>query len=131
MNYVKLNKKNIVTSSVYFDEPDEDKANEWLSKRLGGRWLRTDSETRNNKHQNGGEPFRGNFAGVGFYYDEKLDVFIPPKPYESWELDNEKLDWFPPIPYPSDTKNEDGETVKFYRWDEEVTNWVEVSREKE
>lgn len=42
------------------------------------RCLRTSYNTINGEHINGGEPFRGTYAGVGFYYDEELDIFVPP-----------------------------------------------------
>ena len=45
---------------------------------------------------------RKNFAGIGFTYDEELDGFIPPKPYESWILDEETCQWIPPVPRPED-----------------------------
>lgn len=59
---------------------------------------------------------RKNFAAVGSTYDEKLDAFIPLKPFDSWVLDEEVSQWVSPIPYPSDNKS--------YVWDENVTNWV-------
>jgi hypothetical protein len=79
-----------------------------------------------NKHENDGENFRWiqtsyngniryNFAGRGFEYDELNDAFIPPKPYNSWLLNND-FKWESPIPYPID-----GE---IYIWDEDTLSWV-------
>lgn len=62
---------------------------------------------------------RKNFAGVGFTYHADLDAFIPPKPYESWLLDEATCLWQAPIEYPA----EDGD----YMWDEETVSWVEVT----
>ena len=62
--------------------------------------------------------FRGNYAGIGFTYDEDLDAFIPPKPFDSWTLDEASFSWVAPVPYP-----EDGEA---YTWDEATTSWVGV-----
>jgi hypothetical protein len=45
---------------------------------------------------------RKNYAGIGFSYDEKLDAFIPPKPFDSWILEEETCRWESPIPYPID-----------------------------
>jgi hypothetical protein len=64
--------------------------------------------------------FRKNYAGVGYFYDEEKDAFIPPKLFESWILNEQTCLWEPPIPKPEDTS-------KLYRWDEEQKNWVEVT----
>lgn len=60
---------------------------------------------------------RKNYAGIGFYYDEDKDAFIPPKPFASWVLDEETCRWESPIPYP-------GDETTFYAWDEELGDWV-------
>lgn len=79
----------VVTSN---DEPDE--GYQWLVDNFGGRWLKTSYNTVGNVHVNGGEPFRGNYAGIGFSYDEDLDVFIPPKPaFSEWVLDPDTFLW--------------------------------------
>lgn len=59
---------------------------------------------------------RKQFAGIGFSYDPNADVFISPKPFDSWILDK-NYDWQPPKPMP-----DDGE----YYWDEEAGDWVNV-----
>jgi len=58
---------------------------------------------------------RKNFAGVGYSYDEALDAFIPPKPFDSWILDEETCRWNAPKPYPTDDKA--------YRWNESTLDW--------
>jgi len=62
---------------------------------------------------------RKNYAGIGFTYDKNRDAFIPPKPYDSWVLNEEACLWEAPTPQPDDGKD--------YRWDEENTSWVEVT----
>jgi hypothetical protein len=62
--------------------------------------------------------FRKQYAGVGFTYDKANDVFISPQPYPSWALDA-SFDWQPPTAMPDDGK--------MYNWDEENTQWVEIS----
>jgi hypothetical protein len=64
--------------------------------------------------------FRKNYAGIGYLYDAEADVFIPPKPYPSWMLDDDTCLWRPPTPYP-----DDGNT---YVWDEDTLTWVEVEQ---
>lgn len=60
---------------------------------------------------------RKQFAAIGYFYDENPDVFIAPKPYESWSL-NENYDWEAPTPKP-----ENG----FWDWDEVTLNWIEIT----
>jgi hypothetical protein len=60
---------------------------------------------------------RFNYAGVGFSYDEARDAFIPPKPFESWVLDEDTCLWEAPIPMPTE-----GDWV----WDEQAGAWVEA-----
>jgi hypothetical protein len=62
---------------------------------------------------------RKNYAGLGYTYDRTRNAFIPPKPYASWTLNEDSCLWEPPVAYPTDGK--------MYRWDEETTNWVEVT----
>jgi hypothetical protein len=58
---------------------------------------------------------RKNYAGVGFTYDAELDAFIPPKPFDSWILDEQTCRWEAPTPYPTD-----GFT---YNWNEANLSW--------
>jgi hypothetical protein len=58
---------------------------------------------------------RKNYAGIGFTYDPERDAFIPPKPYNSWGLNEETCRWDAPVPYPGD-----GFT---YFWNESDLAW--------
>jgi hypothetical protein len=58
---------------------------------------------------------RKNYAGIGYYYDNIRDAFIPPKPFNSWILDEETCQWKSSISYPIDGK--------MYVWNENITNW--------
>ena len=58
---------------------------------------------------------RKNYAGIGYTYDEERDAFIPPKPYDSWVLNEETCIWGPPIEYPNDGLQ--------YVWDEDNIVW--------
>jgi hypothetical protein len=80
---------------------------------------RTSYNTVSGQHEAGGMPFRGNFAGIGFTYNENLDAFIPAQPYPSWVLDEETFSWVAPIAKPSGD----------YTWDESAGAWVEVEDE--
>lgn len=62
--------------------------------------------------------FRNKYACIGDYYDESLNAFISQQPYPSWTFNQEKLDWDPPIPYPSTIELGDNE-FGLYFWSEE------------
>ena len=79
------------------------------------RCLRTSYNSYGNEHLNGGTPYRGNFAGIGYTYDEDLDVFIAPKPFPSWLLNEATYRWEAPFAYP-----EDGGV---YVWNEGNQEW--------
>ena len=100
----------VVANEELLDNGQESEAKgaEFCRNLLGGTWVQTS--------YNGS--FRKNFAGIGFTYDQNRDVFIPPKPYPSWNLNEETCQWEAPVPMPQDGKN--------YTWDEPTTNWVEV-----
>jgi len=59
--------------------------------------------------------FRKNYAGIGYTYDPVRDAFIPPKPYNSWTLNETTCLWDPPVPYPTDGN--------LYDWDESQLKW--------
>ena len=81
---------------------------------FGGNWKQT-SYNHN---------FRKRYAGVGYTYNAELDAFVPPKPYASWVLNNEDVNWEAPVAMPSDAGM--GEGKKMYTWDEETVSWKEV-----
>ena len=82
-------------------------------------WVQTSYNTLGGVHVLGGTPLRKNYAGVGYTYDSERDAFIPPKIYNSWELNEETCLWQAPTTMPDDGK--------MYSWDEETVSWVEVS----
>lgn len=59
--------------------------------------------------------FRKNYAGIGYTYDSGRDAFIPPKPFNSWTLNETTCNWEAPVAYPTDGA--------MYKWNEDVTNW--------
>lgn len=61
---------------------------------------------------------RKNYAGIGYTYDEARDAFIPPKPFDSWILNEETCLWEAPSPMPNDGK--------IYSWDESTLSWIEI-----
>ena len=83
-----------------------------------GEWIQTSYNTYGNQHPEN-RPLRGNYAGIGYTYDRKNDVFYAPKPYESWLLNEDTWLWEAPVPMPTDGK--------IYEWNEESTSWIEVT----
>jgi hypothetical protein len=63
---------------------------------------------------------RKNYAGIGCTYDEDRDAFIPPKPFESWVLNEDTCLWENPVAYPEDSN--------IYFWDEETVSWKLVEQ---
>ena len=78
-------------------------------------WKQTSYNTIGGKHLLGGVPFRKNHAGIGFKYVQYKDAFIPPKPHNSWTLNETTCLWEAPVVYPSDGQN--------YKWNETIQNW--------
>jgi hypothetical protein len=84
-----------------------------------GVWIQTSYNTIANQHTQGGTPLRGNYAGIGYIYDQANDVFYPPQPYTSWTLNESSWTWESPVAYPTDGK--------IYRWNEASTAWIEIT----
>ena len=91
-------------------------------------WKQTSYNTIGGEHTLGGTPFRKNYAGVGFKYDETRDAFIPPQPYNSWTLNETTCLWEAPIEKPitydqGRTDVDGNELPDIYTWNEETTSW--------
>ena len=97
-HYAFLDADNIVTDVIVGKDEDDlvegiTSWEDYYGAFRGQRCLQTSYNTVAGAHSHGGEPFRGNFAGIGFTYDEALDAFIPPKPDGDWVLDEETFSW--------------------------------------
>ena len=64
---------------------------------------------------------RKNRASKGYTYDEERDAFIPPKPFDSWTLNEDTCVYDSPVEYPDDGNR--------YSWNEDTTSWDEVDME--
>jgi len=106
-HFAELDENNIVTQVLVTDNDYPNEGYDWLVETFGGTWVQTSYNAT----------IRKNFAGIGFSYDETRDAFIPPKPFESWLLNEETCNWEAPKPYPTDGK--------LYNWDEESQEWIE------
>ena len=122
----KLDENNIVTF-VTVGRQEDDGLEAELTARTGDVYKQTSYNTRGGVHydpetgfpsEDQTKAFRKNYAGIGFTYNEELDAFIPPKPFESWILNETTCLWESPTPYP-----EDGGV---YNWDETTQSWIEM-----
>ena len=103
----------------YLCEMDEILGIAFCKKLLGGKWVQTSYNSN----------IRKRYAGIGYSYNAGLDDFVPPKPFESWVLNNETADWESPVgPAPELTEAE-VEAGSRYQWNEENTQWDLVTPE--
>ena len=92
-------------------------------------WIQTSYNTAGNQHKNGGTPLRGNYAGIGYEWDEDNQIFWPKKPYASWVKHNESASWKSPIgDAPALTQEQQDQNTAnthgwYYTWNEETQAW--------
>jgi hypothetical protein len=129
-HFAKLDSNNVVTF-VTVGRQEDDGQEAVLSSRTGDVYKQTSYNTRGGVHYTDGVPsedqtkaFRKNYAGLGYTYDAGRDAFVPPKPYNSWVLNETTCLWDAPVAMPEDAGT--GEPPKRYTWDEETISWVEV-----
>ena len=116
-HFAKLDDNNIVTQILVVNNDvilkadgteSELKGKQFLNATFGqSKWVQTS--------YNGN--FRKQYAGIGYFYHDKNDIFVEPQPFQSWSID-ENFDWQPPTPYPTDGK--------LYKWNEEALTWDEI-----
>ena len=93
-NYTFLDENNIVTEVIV--GKDEGDGTDWeveYGNFRGQTCKRTSYNTYGNAHSDSGTPFRGNYAGIGYTYDETNDVFISPKPGDDYTLNTTTWLW--------------------------------------
>ena len=112
-HYAILDSNNIVTQ-VFVGKDEGEGGTDWESY-YGAK--RTSYNTHGGVHSSGGTPFRKNYAGIGYTYDEERDAFIAPRPYPSWTLNEDTCLWEAPVPYPDEG---------FHEWDEDNGQWIEM-----
>jgi len=115
-HFAQIDKNNIVTRVLVIEQDVVDTG-------LFGEpssFVQTSYNTQGGVHKLGGTPLRKNYAGIGYTYDVSRDAFIPPKPYNSWVLNESTCLYDAPTPMPTDDKR--------YSWDESTTSWVEITQ---
>jgi hypothetical protein len=100
-HFAQLDENNVVIQVIVVaneDAPDEKTGQDFIASiPLEGKWIQTSYNTREGVHILGGVPQRYRYAGIGYYYDETYDAFIPPKPDDTesivWEFNKNTLLW--------------------------------------
>lgn len=114
-HYAFLDENNVVTEVIVGKDENELldglTPEEWYGNFRGQMCVRTSYNAATNG-------FRKNYAGIGFTYDAVRDAFIPPKPFNSWLLNETTCTWKAPISYPN--------ADKVYDWNESTLSWDEV-----
>ena len=89
-----------------------------------GMWIQTSYNTINNTHKLDGTPLRGNYAGIGYIWDEDNNIFYPKKHYASWVLNTSEARWQSPIgDAPDDLTAEEIAAGTQYVWNEGTGAW--------
>lgn len=114
-HFAQIDENNIVTQVLVIEQ---DVINTGLFGEPSS-FIQTSYNTHGGVHALGGTPLRMNYAGTGYTYDSVRDAFIPPKPYDSWGLNEDTCLWDAPTPMPTDGK--------IYKWDEDTLSWKDIS----
>jgi len=97
-----VDKQTLLDDAVRYDGGIKDSLDKTANK---AKWVETDIDGK----------FRKNYAGIGYSYDENLDIFIPPSPFPSWSFIKSTQEWQAPVKYPTDGKD--------YTWNEDTIAW--------
>jgi len=95
-------------------------------------WIQTSYNTAAGKHKSGDDSkaLRGNYAGIGYIWDEDNNLFYPKKPYPSWVLNTTTASWHSPIgDAPDDLTDEEKAARTTYVWNEGTGAWDKTTPE--
>jgi len=123
-HYAFLDSNNIVTEVITGNDENNEDWETFYGNLRNQVCKRTSYNTCGGVHALGGNPFRKNYAGIGYMYDSNKDAFIPPKPFSAWVLNETTCLWDAPFSRPNDAIANGG--TKRYDWDEATNNWVEI-----
>jgi len=114
-HFAKIGLNNIVTDVLVVANRDTMNSQGNEQESIGIEFLKTltGHETWIQTSYNGN--IRKNYASIGYTYDSQRDAFIPPKPFESWVLNETTCQWNAPTPRPNDDKK--------YVWNESTQAW--------
>ena len=96
-------------------------------------WIQTSYNTKGGKHYDNktgalsadqSKASRGNYAGIGYTWDEDNNIFYPKKPFASWVLNTTDARWHSPIgDAPDDLTDEEKAAGTRYVWNEGSGTW--------
>jgi hypothetical protein len=124
-----LDNKNILNADGVEDESVGQQYLEQHNNWPAQMWIQTSYNTAGNQHKEGGTAFRGNYAGIGYTWDEDDQIFWPKKPYASWVKNISEARWQSPIgDAPALTQEQQDQNTAGthswgYNWNEETTAW--------
>lgn len=140
-NYAKIGMNGKVIAVVHVEDEkvlnadgveDERVGQDFLQRVTGWAaemWVKTSVNTLANQHSNPSKTaLRGNFAAIGYTWDEENQIFWSPQPFPSWTKNISTASWEAPIAKPSLTaeqtaENEAGTAHHQYNWNEENQTW--------
>jgi hypothetical protein len=134
-HFAKISEDNIVLSVLTLDDKDMLDENKNPNELIGQNylekhnnwpahlWIQTSYNTYQNTHRQGKTPFRGNYAGIGFIWDVSNQIFLPPKPYNSWVKNLQEARWQSPIGDAPALTKEQKTALFYYQWDEAEQFW--------
>lgn len=119
-HFAQLDENNVVTQVLVVTNDVIMDSNGQEQESLGIEYLRNlFGNDTNWKQTSYNSKFRKQYAGIGYTYYTDLDMFIEPKLFNSWILNNATGNWEAPTPYPNDGNH--------YGWDEENLTWIQVT----
>tara|TARA_R110000737_G_scaffold310762_1_gene319527 strand:+ start:225 stop:659 length:435 start_codon:yes stop_codon:yes gene_type:complete len=125
-----LNNKDVLNADGVEDEivgqQYLERHNNWPAE----RWIQTSYNTFGGQHKNDETPLRGNYAGIGYTWDEDNNLFYRKKPYASWVLNTTTATWHSPIgDAPDDLTDEENAANTQYVWNEDGQSWDKTTPE--
>lgn len=131
--FAKIDENNIVLRVDHVEDniaTDEAAGQAHLEETTGwpaAQWIMTDKNTHRNGTLNGGSPFRGNYAGIGYEWDPSEQVFWPIKGDNpaSWVKNTTTYDWESPAGLLPDL-TDDELLTHYWRWDEDTLQWEKL-----
>ena len=131
--FAKIDENNIVLRVDHVEDniaTDEAAGQAHLEETTGwpaAQWIMTDKNTHRNGTLNGGSPFRGNYAGIGYEWDPSEQVFWPTKGDNpaSWVKNTTTYDWEAPAGLLPDL-TDDELLTHYWRWDEDTLQWEKL-----
>jgi hypothetical protein len=122
--FAKLNSNSIVEKVISINNAVITDSNGVEQEQLGNDFINKLYNTRDVwKQTSYNNNIRKNYAGIGYTYDQTRDAFIPPKPFNSWILNEDTCRWEAPVAMPELTQ-EQIDNKNYYTWNEETLSWT-------